>query len=415
MTCSNCGSDHISKNGKKSGVQQYRCNACKHQWLETKQKKKDEDIAFQGEGHSFDESGLTAQAIVNSHRIKTLQDLIAVCEIDETVWNIDRHTINAWEVTNAQGEVRTNHQVKAFLSRIDGGIDFEEMKAGLLQEIAAKSPKRGKVKAASKQDPHLLLINIFDLHLGKLAWHEETGEDYDIKIAEERFHAAVDDLTRKASGFEVDRIVLPVGNDFFNSDNDMPSSVTSNGTPQENDSRWQKIFRKGCQMYSEAILRLSHVAPVEVITVPGNHDTQKTFYLGEVLWGRFFNDENVTVLNPPGKRAYIDYGKTLLGFTHGNAKDESEKRLVQLMQIEQREKWGKVKYAEWLLGDVHHSRTVKLVAGEDHQGVMLRYMRSLSGTDAWHHQKGFIGQQKGAEAYLYSRDRGPAAAFYYMV
>ena len=65
----------------------------------------------------------------------------------------------------------------------------------------------------------MLEVNIFDLHFGKLCWNGETGEDYDTKIASKRFHNAIDDIVGKAIFHDVDKIVFPVGNDFFNSDN----------------------------------------------------------------------------------------------------------------------------------------------------------------------------------------------------
>jgi hypothetical protein len=33
-------------------------------------------------------------------------------------------------------------------------------------------------------------------------------------------------------------------------------------------------------------------------------------------------------------------------------------------------------------------------------------MSSLSGTDSWHHKKGYIGARKSAEAFLWDRENG---------
>ena len=55
-----------------------------------------------------------------SKRIKTLDDLIAACEIDLEVWNVDKWVANKWEVgINSDGEIETSplFQVKAWLSK----------------------------------------------------------------------------------------------------------------------------------------------------------------------------------------------------------------------------------------------------------------------------------------------------------
>ena len=50
------------------------------------------------------------------YQIKTLDDLIRVCEIDTDLWRIDRHVVNSWEVTTKEAQTYTNFQVKAWLT-----------------------------------------------------------------------------------------------------------------------------------------------------------------------------------------------------------------------------------------------------------------------------------------------------------
>jgi hypothetical protein len=40
---------------------------------------------------------------------------------------------------------------------------------------------------------------------------------------------------------------------------------------------------------------------------------------------------------------------------------------------------------------------------ETYGGVVVRTLMSLSSTDAWHFRKGYVGNQRAAEAYLYDR------------
>jgi len=62
------------------------------------------------------EKGNTREYSAKGYRIKTLEDLIRVCEIDLDEWRIDRHVENAWEVTTREAQTYTNFQVKAWLT-----------------------------------------------------------------------------------------------------------------------------------------------------------------------------------------------------------------------------------------------------------------------------------------------------------
>jgi hypothetical protein len=42
-------------------------------------------------------------------------------------------------------------------------------------------------------------------------------------------------------------------------------------------------------------------------------------------------------------------------------------------------------------------------------------MSSLSGTDSWHHKKGYIGARKSAEAYLWDAETGLVNQTYYNI
>ena len=67
-----------------------------------------------------------------------------------------------------------------------------------------------------------------------------------------------------------------------------------------------------------AIDRLRPIAPVQVVMVTGNHDTQRLYYLGDVLEAWFRNTKDVAVDNSPRQRKYFRYHGNLIGFTHGH-------------------------------------------------------------------------------------------------
>lgn len=250
----------------------------------------------------------------------------------------------------------------------------------------------------------LFVPSIFDLHIGKLAWGAETREDYSSEIAIRRFKTAIDDLISKTASYKPEQILFPIGNDLFNSDRSTPFPQTTNGTPQQDDVRWQKLFRLGKTLIIEAITKLSIIAPVHVVTVFSNHDHERVFYLGEVIDAVFDGNDRITVDNSPLTRKYYKWGRCLLGLAHGH--NESPERLPLLMAQEEPKLWSDTVYREWLLGHLHHKKKYLTQQTRDYNGVMVTYLSSLSSADAWHYNKAYTGSIKGAEAFVYDKIEG---------
>jgi hypothetical protein len=362
----------------------------------------------------FDEKKKVAELTsARSNRIQTLEDLIEHCDIDLESWEVDRYVVNKWEVgTKIDGLIITEplFQVKAWLKRLNFKKELANIKAEMMNEMRNEAPiyvryERKDINAKK----NLLEINIFDLHFGKLCWGEETGDNYDTKIAEKRFFGALQTLLDRTSNFDFQKILFPIGNDFFNSDN--LRNQTTAGTPQDEDLRWQKTFRAGRKMVVKAIKILASVAPVEVVIVQGNHDWERSFYLGDALECWFDRCPEINVNNQASPRKYYQFGKCMIGYTHGN--NEKVANLPLIASHEQPKMWADTKYREMHLGHLHHKRDIKWVSTQEYNGLVCRYMRSLSGTDAWHNQKGYIGSIQSAEAFVWNKDEGLIAQLSY--
>ncbi len=247
----------------------------------------------------------------------------------------------------------------------------------------------------------MLEVPIVDLHLAKLSWEPETGENYDSKIAEQRFMHIIHDVVERSRGYGFEQIVFPIGNDFFNF-NDTTGNTTK-GTLQDNDSRWQKMFIKGNELLIAAITTLAEIAPVKVFQIPGNHDTQASWYSVINLASWFRHNRNVTVDTNPKSRKYVEFGKCLIGFTHG---DKERKRIFGNMQIEAPEAWGRTLYREWHLGHLH-SEQVK----EEH-GIKVRNLSSATATDSWHFESGYVGAIATSQSFVWDKQRGLREIWY---
>lgn len=371
---------------------------------EKEQSIKDKQTSFKSEGDNAELS-----TIVNK-QIKSLKDLIKVCEIDLNEWQIDRWVCNKWEMgaklKDDSIKVTPLFQVKVWLSRNKPVVDYTAFRDSMIKDMQKHSPVYPKIKYP-KQDPNLLEINTFDLHFGKLAWDEETGTNFDMPIAENIVDKIMDRLIIQSQSYNIERILFIVGNDFFNVDNSR--NTTTNNTPQDEDSRWHKTFNRGRKLLVKQIDKLRVIAPVDIVVIPGNHDTERAFYLGEALACWYRNSKDVNVNNEPKPRKYYRYGLNLIGFTHGN--EEKVLDLPVIMASEAPQLWAETKYREWHLGHIHQKKEIKWISTQEHKGTVIRYMRSLSGTDAWHNKKGYINNVRAGEGFIWNKDNGLICQF----
>jgi hypothetical protein len=352
------------------------------------------------------------------NHIKTLAELLSECDVDLTLWQVKEHWLNKWDVTSWKQdfpETIQNFQVKARLEKIPTVAKEKAIGEYFLRMIkdysapTLKVPTRGR---ADLDENNLFELSIFDLHMGKLAWGGETGENYDTKIARARFLNTVETLISRASAFNYSKILFPVGSDFFNSDTIY--NTTTKGTPQDEDLRWQKTFNVGVRLLVDAINLLKQTgAPVDVVVIPGNHDFERSFYMGAYLEAWFNTDPMVKVNNGASPRKYYVFGKVMLGLTHGSEEKEGSLPMLMATDIESKPYWTDTTYHEWHVGHIHRKRDVKYnvtldktrVTNED-LGVTVRYLSSLTGTEEWHHKKGFVGAIKAGEAFVWNDQAG---------
>jgi len=366
------------------------------------------------EKFTTDFSGDKGSIETNSTRIKSLADALACADVDLEIWEVDRYVINKWEVgakiPDEAGKdylkVEPLYQVKVWLKRKTPTLQqliFDEL-AVMLREKPPKFPNRPR---KVQRDPHLLELSLYDTHIGMLAWQAETGQDYDLKIAEGLYHSAIEDLISKTTGFPIEEILLVVGQDFFHINN--AEFTTQKGTHQDTDSRLPKIFATGHNAVIDAVDLCLTVAPVEILWVPGNHDTETSFFLCKYLQAYYRSCGHVTVDVSPTHRKYKHYGVNLIGFTHGN--EEPHRDLPTIMAGERRDIWSEVSCCEWHVGHFHKQKETRYSASDTFGAVGVRVIPSLSGTDAWHYSKGYVKTRKVAEAYLWSRGHGYTGHF----
>lgn len=341
------------------------------------------------------------------------QDLIRAAGMNPDDWYVASQTVNTWEIGAKHpqtGEILVEplFQTKVRLEPIGEVEGVVEAVRGLIEELREASPVLPDIKYSPIKEGHLLEIAIPDLHLGKYAKASETGEDYNVEIACEIFRKALNDLvTQAVKSYPIERIIFPIGNDFLTADTS--SNTTTRGTAQDVSGNFENHFRTGIRLLREAVETMRTVAPIEVIIVPGNHDTHAVLAIGELLDAIYENCREITVHNDHTQpRKYISYGDILLGFAHGH--NEKANSLPMLMAFEAADAWGRSRHREIHVGHLHHTRDTHYLGSNEADGVLIRVIPSLSASDRWHASKGYRSQ-RAALAFVYHPADGQRAIF----
>lgn len=436
MNCPKCNSSNYQKSGTRHNkdviVQRVRCISCGYNWTvkgeqlkEIKETKKEKTIQ---ETDSFEQDDEYINVICASRRVMTQEELIERHKIDMTQWKIISFKVKTsegyrkdrivhWDV--AEGKVNYGHVedsgkmlvVPLYHLELKLARKTEEIRTAIVIQQMIKdaenyAPKYPKMVYKKQEGKAMYEIDMPDIHFGRLTWHEESGQDYDIKIAETTVQKVLGDLLNYTKLFPINKILLPLGNDFFNVNTH--TNTTVNGTPQQEDTRWSKTYRRGLQLAVKMVEMCSQIAPVDILIIKGNHDEERTFYMGEYLNAWFHLNNNVTIDNRAIGKKYYLYGKTLLGFAHGTTGTGQTRldKYASLMPTEVPHLWAKSTYREWHLGHIHH----KFETMEEN-GVVVRFLRSLVPEDAWTYDSGYFGAVKAAEAFVWDYDKGLRAQF----
>jgi len=321
-----------------------------------------------------------------------LQWELISCKSRRNYWDTSMKLKDENKVTSSAKSTNHAFMVTLTVKPIQNAVTVDTIREALAELPPFKLPEY-----KYKQGGMMLELPILDFHFGKLAWKDETGQDYDLKIAEKLYRDTVLDILArvKAYGLQIERIIYPIGQDYFHVDT--IGNTTTAGTPLDTDTRWEKMYKKGIDLLIWTIEQLRSIAPVECMYVAGNHDKMLSYCATITLHAHYRSCDGVTVDISPSPRKYIEYGKCLIGYSHGK---EEGKRIDTLMQIEANEAWGRSEYREWHLGDLHHEDARE--AG----GIIIRRISAITATDAWHAEKAFVGSVQKAQAFVWDRELG---------
>ena len=190
---------------------------------------------------------------------------------------------------------------------------------------------------------------VTDLHFGMLSWNEETGADYDLKIAEKLlldwFGAAVAMSPNAATA-----ILCQLG-DLLHHDSHL-SVTPTNAHVLDADSRLQKMIRVVIRTMRRVVtMLLEKHDRVHIIMADANHDPAGGAWLREMFASFFENEPRVTVDSSASTFYAYEFGDTSLFYHHGHRRKINSVDGVFVGKF--REIFGRTKYSYAHLGHLH--------------------------------------------------------------
>lgn len=239
--------------------------------------------------------------------------------------------------------------------------------------------KLPKLRVTDQVDDDLLCVfPMGDPHFGMLAWWQDAGDDFDLKIAEDLTCSAIDRLVSVAPAAGT-ALLLNLG-DMFHADNQ--KNQTSSGHQLDAAGRWAQVQQVGLHAMIHAIWRLLEKFPKVIFRINrGNHDGHSSYALALMLSCYFRNEPRVTIDLSPATVWYYQFGRNLLGSTHGDTIRGPD--MPSLMAADVPEMWGSTSHRLWLVGHVHHMDI------KEYRGCVVEYVRTMAARDAWHQGQGY--------------------------
>jgi hypothetical protein len=311
-----------------------------------------------------------------------------------------------------QFQAPKGHTIKGVSALVDGDgreiVKWVKTKEGVLDplEVAEQLKKSFDgfkpivpliPEPISPEEDLLTVIPCNDWHLGMFCWGEEVGENWDLKIAEERIGQAIEDtIARSPSSSEA--IVL-VGGDLLHADNkDNQTSKSKNQL--DVDGRYQKVIdsatRLMVQTTNAALRRHGHVT---VRVLPGNHDEHSAVAVTYFLKAWYRNEPRVTVDADPSLFFWYRFGQVLIGSTHGHT--VKIKKMPAIMANRRAVDWGATSFRYVHGFHLHHAEKIQ----DTDSGCICEIHEAPIPQDAWHYGAGFLSG-RSLQAITYHRQFG---------
>jgi len=301
--------------------------------------------------------------------------------------------------TSSLVDYRENPEGDTILQWVKTDRDAERQLELMRETVAAMCddiPRLPAIKSPKMTNSNLLnLYVITDYHFGMLSWAEETGEDWDVSIAENLlikwFEAAI------ASSPDSETGVLCNLGDMVHFDG-MDAITPTGHNLLDSDTRFSKIVRIVIRCLRRVVdMLLYKHKKLIIIMAEGNHDMASSVWLREMFAAMYERDKRISIDTSPDPYYCIEHGQTSLFFHHGHKKKPASVDDVFVAKF--REVFGRTKYSYAHMGHMHHvwQKETNLMIVEQH--------RTLAAKDAYASRGGWLSGRE-ASCITYHKDYG---------
>lgn len=283
-------------------------------------------------------------------------------------------------------------------TRLDDAQVQVAMKAAI--EALADDVIRAKPIGAPKETaPNLLTIyTLTDCHVGMRAWHPETGDDWDLEIAEKTLTAAVSHLIHASPKADV-AVINQLG-DFLHYDS-LNAVTPQHGNLLDADGRFPKVVSVAVRILRFVIdAALKKHQRVIVLMAEGNHDMASSVWLRHIFGLLYENEPRIAVIDSPLPYYTYQHGKTMLAFHHGHLSKNASLPLLFAAQFPS--EWGSTTRRYCHTGHRHH------VEEKEHPGMTVVQHPTIASRDAYAARGGWIAD-RAMTSITYHKDYGQAA------
>ena len=258
--------------------------------------------------------------------------------------------------------------------------EYESLMIALEDTANILDIKAPKVASPKITNSDLLSVyNIGDMHFAMHAWHEETGTDFNLKIATHDLLKAMADLIGRSVNSET-AVVLNLGDAIHFHDDTHQTKGSKN--PLDADGRVDKAFRVTCLVMNKLVeMALQKHKKVIVRNVRGNHDEELAMALRYQMDAYWRNEKRVSIEMSPADTWFYEFGKVMLMATHGHML--APIKMVPYMSARMPEMWGRCKLRRALHGHFHSKSIIESLGGK------AECFSNLAPNDAWHESKGY--------------------------
>jgi hypothetical protein len=267
-------------------------------------------------------------------------------------------------------------------------LDDERVQAMIAASYAAMAETLPRIGATSPPDITVdALCNVYtmtDCHMGMLAWHQEGGSDWDLKIAERILTGCFEHMVAASPAARVG-VVAQLG-DFLHSDGLLPVTPTG-GNLLDQDGRFSKIVQASIRvlrrMVDFALARHEHVI---VLMAEGNHDMASSIWLRALFRALYEDESRVQVIDSEMPYYIYQHGKTMLAWHHGHLK--KIETLPLLFASEFPRVWGSTSKRYCHTGHKHHTDE------KEYSGMSVHQHPTLASRDSYASRHGWIAERQ---------------------